>query len=288
MLPHPALLSPHSLFGGREKGEKRKRNKKMQKDAIHPVPSNQGKRPPQKCKQKISGANAPKACQEVCSSSPHQQEEPWLQYARDPPLPPYPPNRPPPLARLLRLRIGRRSWGWLAGGLAQSLLVKGLPDSGLSAGGSRAKKKPTTRSGAPSRQTAPRPVRIRRPNCVFGVRRWRNSSGSAAWRARTRKRICRRFAALGSRAVGLFGEAGVGVAIFKRAPEGMPGALGRGAGAEKKGKDFALARAARPRVCTRSACPSRQRGPCLTRRRPSASPSPGRRVAARSGSQTGP
>lgn len=34
--------------------------------------------------------------------------------------------------------------------------------------------------------------------------------------------------------MGLFGEAGVGVAISQRAPEGMPGALGRGAAAEKK------------------------------------------------------
>lgn len=216
---------------------------------------------------------------------------------KSPSPPPPPPTRalaarctldPPPPIR----PIDRSHWHAFSGcewAPLLGLVVKGLPDSGLSAGGSRAKKKKSTNSlGGSEPPDSSRPVRIRRPNCVFGVGRWRNSSGSAAWRARTRKRICRRFAALGSRALGLFGEAGVGVAIFKRAPEGMPGALGRGAGAEKKGKDFALARAARPRVCTRSACPSRQRGPCLTRRRPSASPSPGRRVAARSGSQTGP
>lgn len=241
MMPHPALLSPHSLFGGREKGKRK--GKKVQRrhpPRSHPI---RGKAPP-KMQVKKTVAPTPQNLQKRCKNPQVRFPTKKSLAARDPPLPPYPSNRPP-----RPTPIGTPSQAPLLGlGLAQSLVVRGLPHSGVSAGRSRAKKKsrrlashamvPRGRSGAPSRH----PVRIRRPTAFFGVGRWRSSSGSAAWRARTRKRICCRFAALGSRAVGLFGEAGVGVAISQRAPEGVPGALGRVRGGRKKGKEFALAR----------------------------------------------
>lgn len=234
-MPHPALLSPHSLFGGREKGKRK--GKKVQRrhpPRSHPI---RGKAPPQNASKKNSGANAPKLAKEVQKSSssfPHQKKPGCTR----PPLPPL---------SVQSTASPNPHWHAFSGaalgvGVGAIIVVRGLPHSGVSAGRSRAKKKsrrlashamvPRGRSGAPSRH----PVRIRRPTAFFGVGRWRSSSGSAAWRARTRKRICCRFAALGSRAVGLFGEAGVGVAISQRAPEGVPGALGRGAGREKKGE----------------------------------------------------
>lgn len=74
-MPHPALLSPHSLFGGREKGKRK--GKKVQRrhpPRSHPI---RGKAPPQNASKKNSGANAPKLAKEVQKSSssfPHQKK----------------------------------------------------------------------------------------------------------------------------------------------------------------------------------------------------------------------
>lgn len=235
-MPHPALLSPHSLFGGREKGKRK--GKKVQRR--HPPRSHPiiGKAPPPKMQvKKNSGANAPKLAKEVQKSSssfPHQKKPGCTR----------PPRSPLSVQSTASPNPHWHAFSGAALGVGVGVIIGG---EGTSSFGSirrpkQGKKKnrrlashamvPRGRSWAPSR----RPVRIRRLTAFFGVGRWRSSSGSAAWRARTRKRICCRFAALGSRAVGLFGEAGVGVAISQRAPEGVPGALGRGAGREKKGE----------------------------------------------------
>lgn len=284
MMPHPALLSPHSLFGGREKGKRK--GKKVQRrhpPRSHPI---RGKAPPQNSSKKNSGANAPKLAKEVQKSSssfPHQKKPGCTR----PPLPPYPSNRPP-----RPTPIGTPSQAPLLGlGLAQSLVVRGLPHSGVSAGRSRAKKKVDDSPLMPWCREVARGLRAAIP-CASGDRL--RFLGSVVGEAAPVRRRGARGPEKGSAVVlllwgaepwGCLERPELGL-LFPREPPRECRALSAGCGAgEKRGRNL---RWPGPRACTRSACPSRQRGPCLTRRRRSASPSPGRQAAARSGSQTGP
>lgn len=127
----------------------------------------------------------PKTCKrgaKVLKFVPPPKKPGCKMHARPPP--PYPSNRPPrptPIATPSQAPL-------LGLGLARSLVVRGLPLSGVSTGRSRAKKKSTTRGAERSfgglRAAIPPASgdRLR-----FWGRRWGNSSGSAAWRARTRK-----------------------------------------------------------------------------------------------------
>lgn len=207
--------------------------------------------------------------------------------ARDPPAPPYPSNRPP-----RPTPIGTPSQAPLLGlALALSLVVRGLPHSGVSAGRSRAKKKSTTRlscHGAERSLVGSEPPSRAHPetDCVFWGRSLEKQLRFGGVARADPKKDLLSFCCFGEPSRGVVWRGRSWGCYFPESPRGSAGRSRPGCGAgEKRGRNL---RWPGPRACTRSACPSRQRGPCLTRRRRSASPSPGRQAAARPGSQTGP